>query len=223
MRPDPRARAAVAALALVALLAGCGTFGSHEEPAVARVGLPAADRDTQVAVLLASTLQSLQRLATGTPAEQAEILATSRQAWERAPGGTAQLRYALVLATPGHGARDPERARQLLRALAAQPEALAPVERALAHTELSLLDRELGLQGDNQRLQAELARLEQDQSGAGRRLAAETEENARLRKQLEDAQAKLAAIAALERNLSERRNPSPDKVPPTDKTEVRKK
>jgi len=214
LRPTP---AGLAALAALALLAGCGTFGSKEEPAVARAGLPAADRDTQVAVLLAGTLQTLQRLSTGTPAEQAEIVATARQAWERAPGGSAQLRYALVLATPGHGARDPERSRQLLRTLAAQPESLAPVERALGHTELAQLDRELGLQGDNQRLQAELARLEQDQSGAGRRLAAETEENTRLRKLLEDAQAKLAAIAALERNLSER------KSPPTDKPEVRKK
>ena len=216
MRPDAR-HIGLAALAGFALLAGCGTFGGREEPPAARAGLPAADRDTQVAVLLAGTLQTLQRLASGTPAEQAEIVATARQAWERAPGGSAQLRYALVLATPGHGARDPERSRQLLRTLAAQPESLAPVERALGHTELAQLDRELGLQGDNQRLQAELARLEQDQSGAGRRLAAETEENTRLRKLLEDAQAKLAAIAALERNLSER------KSPPTDKPEVRKK
>jgi hypothetical protein len=224
MQPERRHRIGLplASLAL-ALLAGCGVMGGREEPVAARAGVPAADRDTQVAVLLAGTLQTLQRLSSGTPAEQAEIVATARQAWERAPGGSAQLRYALVLATPGQGARDPERARQLLRALAAQPESLAPVERAIGHTELAQLDRELGLQGDNQRLQAELARVEQEQAGAGRRLAAETEDNNRLRKQLDDAQAKLAAIAALERNLSERKPPATDKTPPTDKTEVRKK
>ncbi len=225
MQPDRRPPIGwpLAGALAFALLTGCGTFGGREEPAPQRAGLPAADRDTQVAVLLAGTLQTLQRLSGGTPAEQAEIVATARQAWERAPGGAAQLRYAMVLATPGHGARDPERARQLLRALAAQPETLAPVERAIGHTELAQLDRELGLQGDNQRLQAELARVEQEQAGAGRRLAAEVEDNNRLRKQLDDAQAKLAAIAALERNLSERKPPANDKAPPNDKTEVRKK
>jgi predicted small lipoprotein YifL len=222
MQPEPHRlapRALLAAMAMLTTLAGCGSFGAREELPPPRAGLPAADRDTQVAVLLAGTLQSLQRLAGGTPAEQAEIVATARQSWERAPGGSAQLRYALVLATPGHGARDPERARQLLRSLAAQPEVLAPVERALAHTELAQLDRELGLQGDNQRLQSELARVEQEQTGAGRKLAAETDENARLRKLLEDAQAKLAAIAALERNLSERKPAPADKST----TEARKK
>jgi hypothetical protein len=40
-----------------------------------------------------------------------------------------------------------------------------------------------------------------------RRLQAETDENARLRKQVEDAQAKLDAIANIERNLTDRKTP----------------
>jgi hypothetical protein len=203
MRPE--LRHASAGLLLLALLGACAALapkGASESP---RVNAPGADRDTQVAVLLAGTLQSLQRLAAGTPAEQAEILASARQGYERAPGGGAQLRYAMVLGTPGHAARDPERARQLLRALAANPEVLAPVERAYMLVELALLDRELGLAGDNQRLQAAVAHAEQEQAAATRRLLAEQEESARLRRLLEDAQAKLAAVATLERNLSERK------------------
>lgn len=210
MRPEPRHAVATAwLLAACALLAGCAGFGPRATSEPPRAVPAGADRDTQVAVLLAGTLQSLQRLVNGPPAEQAEIIANARQAYERAPGGSAQLRYALVLAAPGHPARDPERARQLLRALAAKPEVLAPVERAYTLVQLAVLDRELGLAGDNQRLQAGVARAEQEQAVAARRLQAELEESARLRRLLEDAQAKLAAIAALEKNLSERK-PNPE-------------
>jgi len=206
MQPEARnAATAALLLAVLALLAGCAGFGTREPDQPPHLNPAAADRDTQVAVLLAGTLQSLQRLVNGNPAEQAELVANARQGYERAPGGSAQLRYALVLATPGHATRDPERARQLLRALAAKPEVLAPVERAYVLVQLAVLDRELGLAGDNQRLQAGLAHAEQEQATAGRRLQAELEEDARLRRLLDDAQAKLAAIATLEKTLSERK------------------
>ena len=197
-----------ALLALVVLLAACSNLGAlrpgHEDP---RPSAPTIDRDTQVAVLLAGTIQTLQRLAAGSPAEQAEIVATARQGYERAPGGGAQLRYALALATPGHAARDAERARKLLRDLAAQPETLAPVERALTLFELAQLDRELGLQVDNLRLQSANNRADQERlSAANRKLQAELDDNARLRRLLDEAQAKLDAIANIERNLTERKS-----------------
>jgi hypothetical protein len=168
------------------------------------------DRDTQVAVLLADTIQTLQRLSGGSPAEQAEIVTTAQLAYERGGGGSAQLRYALVLATPGHAGRDAVRARQLLRELAAQPETLAPVERALSLFELAQLDRELGLLGDNERLQANAGHsVDQDRyTAANRRLQAELDENARLRRLLEDTQAKLEALASIERNQPDRKNNS---------------
>ncbi len=155
-------------------------------------------------MLLADTIQSLQRLSAGSPTEQAEIVASARQAYERSAGGSAQLRYALVLATPGQSARDPEHARVLLRELAARPETLAPVERALSLFELSQLDRELGLVSDNERLQAVAGRsVDQDRlTAANRRLQAELDDNAKLRHQLEEAQAKLDTIANIEPNLS---------------------
>lgn len=196
-----------APLAALLLGAGCGGVSSLRDKATElRPSAPTIDRDTQVAVLLAGTIQTLQRLAAGSPAEQAEIVATARQGYERAPGGGAQLRYALALATPGHAARDAERARQLLRDLAAQPETLAPVERALTLFELAQLDRELGLQVDNLRLQSAANRADQEKLAAlTRKLQTEVDDNARLRRALDEAQAKLDAIASIERNLAERK------------------
>jgi len=141
------------------------------------------------------------------PAEQAELLADARAAYERTPQGSAQLRYALLLATPGHPARDPVRAQTLLRDLASVPEAMVPIERAVTLVELAQLDRELGLAAENQRLQSEATHDDHERIVAmQRRLQAEIDENSKLRKQVEDAQAKLDAIAKIERNAGERRS-----------------
>jgi hypothetical protein len=193
--------ACVSAICLL-LAVGCGGGALlHADRSGSQTG-PVYDRDTQVAVLLADTIQTLQRLSSGNPAEQAEIVTNAQQAYERGRGGNAQLRYALVLATPGHAGRDAPRARQLLRELAAQPETLAPVERALSLFELAQLDRELGLLGDNQRLQASAGRsVDQDRyANVNRRLQTELDDNTRLRRQLEETQAKLEALANIERN-----------------------
>ena len=194
-------------LAVLTLAYGCSTLsGLNPSRHPKRPEMPSIDRDMQVAAVLADTIQTLQRLAAGSPAEQAEIVTAARQAYERSPGGGAQLRYALTLATLGHASRDAGRARQLLRELAAQPETLAPVERAVTLLELAQLDRELGLVGDNERLQA-LALSDADQehlAAANRRLQSTLDENARLRHQVEDLQAKLDAVVNIERNLTER-------------------
>lgn len=167
------------------------------------------DHDAAAAVLMGSTFQNMQRLSQAPAAEQAELLAAARAGFERSPQGGAQLRYALMLATPGHPGRDAPRAQILLRQLVAQPETLVPIERAVALVELAQLDRELGLKSDNDRLQSEAQRSDHERvmAAAQRKLQAEIDENAKLRKQLEDAQAKLAAIANIERNLTDRKNP----------------
>src|SRR5665213_2201640 len=89
------------------------------------------DRDTVAAVVMANTFQSMQHLVQAAPAEQAEIVAAARESYERSPQSGAKLRHALLLATPGHPARDPLMAQKLLRELTAQPEALLPLERAV--------------------------------------------------------------------------------------------
>jgi hypothetical protein len=205
MLPDLRT-IKLATLACLLALTACAGMGVRRDTAASSTATAApVDRDTSVALLLANTLQNLQRLAQAGTAEQAEILAAAKQAYEKAPLGSAQLRYALALAIPGPVSRDPEKARSLLRELSAQPEALAPVERALMLIEMSQLERELGLNADNRRLQSDAVRGERDrQAVANRRLQAEIDENAKLHKQLEAALAKLDAIALMERNLSDR-------------------
>jgi hypothetical protein len=195
-------------LLLAVLLCGCNALPRREAPPPPQrsEGL-AEDRDTTAAVLLGSTFQTMQRLVQSAPAEQAEILSSARDAYARSPQGGAQLRYALLLATIGHPGRDPLMAQTLLRELAARPETLVPVERAVALVELAQLDRELGLTADNDRLQNDALRTDRDRIAAmQRRLQAEADENAKLRRQLEDAQAKLDAIANIERNLTDRKN-----------------
>ena len=209
MRPRTLEIACVAAICLLTV-AACGGISSLHADRNKGEARPAYDRDTQVAVLLADTIQMLQRLSGGSPAEQAEIVTNAQKAYERGAGGSAQLRYAMVLATPGHAGRDATRARQLLRELAAQPETLAPVERALSLFELAQLDRELGLLGDNERLQANAGHSVDAEryANVNRRLQAELDDNARLRRLLEETQAKLEALANIERNLPERKSNS---------------
>jgi hypothetical protein len=213
MRPSaadsvPLLRALPLALGL-ALVGACSNFESLRPPPPAqRSDNPAEDRDSFDAVLMASTFQGMQHLAQSGPAEQAEIVATAREAYERSPQGSSKLRYALLLATPGHPARNPALAQKLLRELAAQPESLQPPERAVALVELAQLNGEIELRGENERLtQSGDLRAERERSAATlHRLQAEMDENAKLRKQLEDAQAKLDAIANIERNLTQRKS-----------------
>jgi len=195
-----------AALAAVLALAGCSIVPQRPAPPPPPADTPSNDRDLAAAVLMANTFQTMLRLTQAAPAEQAEIVSAARDAYQDSPRGETQLRYALLLATPGHPARDVKTAQMLLRELAAQPEELVPIERAVVLVELAQLDRESDLQADNQELQSSALRTDEERSAADqRRLQAETEENVRLRRELETAQAKLDAIATIERNLTERR------------------
>jgi hypothetical protein len=204
MRPSGRLFIAVS----LAGLGACANIEAiHSPPPPPGNESAPEDRDTIAAVLMGSTFQSMQRLAQAAPAEQAEILAAAREAYVRSPQGEAQLRYALMLATPGHPARDPVMAQRLLRELAARPEALLPLERAVTLIELAEIDSELGLKAENERLQSDEQRTDREHIAlAQRRLQTELDENTRLRKQLEDAQAKLDAIAKIERNLTQRKS-----------------
>jgi hypothetical protein len=197
------------------LLSGCsGITATHAPAPTQRNESIAEDRDAAAAVLVGSTFQNMQRLSLAPPAEQAEILSAARASFERAPQGGVQLRYALLLAAPSHPGRDLALAQTLLRQLAAQPETLVPIERAAALIELAQIDRELSLKAENDRLQSDAQRGDRDRNAANqRRLQAEIDENAKLRKQLEDAQAKLDAIANIERNLTNRKTPSEGRTP----------
>jgi hypothetical protein len=198
-----------ACLLLGLLLGGCAAApATNPAPSAARSEAGGEDRDAAAAVLMGNTFQSMQRLSSVPPAEQAEILSAARASFERTPQGGVQLRYALLLCAPNHLGRDLTLAQTLLRQLVAQPETLVPIERAVALIELAQIEREMSLKADNDRMQLDAQRSDRDRNTATqRRLQAEVDENARLRKQVEDAQAKLDAIANIERNLTDRKTP----------------
>jgi len=148
----------------------------------------------------------LQRLVQGQPSEQAELVASAQRDYDTAPTPSHTLKLALVLGTPGHPATSLTRAQGLLRELMANPETLLPGERALAFLTLSQIDDHLTLESENLRLQAEAVRADRERmANANHRLQTEMDENARLRKELDEARAKLDAIANIERSLNERK------------------
>jgi hypothetical protein len=189
---------------LVALaLSGCtDLMGSQRPPPPP----PAVPPSAAASTLLGEYLVLLQKLVQGPPATQAEIVASAQHDYDIAPTPSHQLKLALILGTPGHPATDLRRAQGLLRELMANPEMLLPGERALAFLELSQIDDHLTLETENLSLQAEAVRADRERvANANHRLQAELDENARLRKELEEARAKLDAIANIERSLNERK------------------
>ena len=208
-RRMPRALTCVGLACL--LLAGCDSMSQLQKPRPADTASAAV---SESAILLTGHIETLQQLIQGNPAEQAEILSTLRVAYEQGHQAPAAFRYALALAAPGHPGRNPVLAQRLLREVLATPERLAPVERGLSLIELQRMDAELRLTEENLRLADDLQReRSRDRTPtvtavATKRLQAEIDENAKLRRALDEAHAKLDAIANIERNSTERKTPT---------------
>jgi hypothetical protein len=201
--------AAMAAGVAVAV-AGCGATLPLKRPRDSQT-LPSIDRNSTEATVIAAYLDTCLKVARGTPAEQAEVLATTSNDYSAAPTPSRVLRYAMVLSTPGHAGSDPVVAQRLLREVLASPETLLPAERALAFLQLQQVERQQSLQADVRRLQTAAERNANDRiAQLTRRLTTESEENTRLKKALADAQAKLDAIANIEGSSNNRRTPTPE-------------
>jgi len=210
MRPD------FTAILLATLLAGCTTLPGPREPAPD----PVAASEVIQAAQLRNHLLALLTLVTGTPTDQAEVVAAARQGFEGARQGPAALHFGLVLTAPVHPARDPEFGLQLLREALARPELLSVAEHALAAVEMERVTAELRLGAENQRLVSELQQQERERTRTApsaaattRQLQAAQEENARLRRELQDAREKLDAIAEFERRQADRPPPSEGRNP----------
>jgi hypothetical protein len=190
------------------LLAGCGASLPLKRDSQT---LPAIDRNSTEASLVAGYLEICMKVARGTPAEQAEVLASAHNDYSAAPTPSRVLRYAMVLSTPGHAGSDPVVAQRLLREVLASPETLLPAERALASLQLQQVERQQSLQADVRRLQQAAERNANEKiAQLTRNLKAESDEVTRLRKALADAQAKLDAIANIEGSSNNRRTPTPE-------------
>ena len=158
---------------------------------------------------IAPLLQMMSSLPQGDPARQAELFQSAKDAAELTPTTSNKLRFALALATPGYSGSDPVAAQRQLSELLARPETLLSAERLLALVELKEVEQRLILQAENKRLrdgdEAQLGDSRDKLLALNRRLAAESDENARLRKALDEARAKLEAVTHIERSINDRK------------------
>jgi hypothetical protein len=168
----------VAGVLLAVALSGCGAFGSPK-PAVQAV----PDGPPQDSGAIAPLLDMMSNLPTGDPARQAELFQSAKDAAELSPTTSNRLKYALALATPGYSDADPVAAQR-------QKE----------------VEQRLILQAENKRMRVDTPPDSHDKLQAiNRRLQAESDENAKLRKALDEARAKLEAVTHIEqRSINDR-------------------
>jgi hypothetical protein len=153
-------------------------------------------------------LDVMNGLSATDPARQADLFYEVEREYTRAPTTASTLRYAVALVTPGHPASSPSEGKRLLETLLATPERLTQDERALASVLLHETDVRLKLEAENRRLLATLDDRSRSQAHSDKRIQAQIEENARLRRALAEAQQKLDAIKEIERSIIER-SPTP--------------
>jgi hypothetical protein len=191
--PHSRRRLTLVALLIIGM-SGCAAFGRPKTPAPAEPAGPPQD-----AAAIAPLLEMMSSLPQGDPARQAEVFQSAKDAAELTPTTSNKLRYALALATPGYSGSDPVAAQRQLSELLVRPETLLPVERLLATVELKEVEQTLVLQAENKRMREEAPHDSHEKLQAiNRRLQAESDDNAKLRKALDEARAKLEAVTHIE-------------------------
>jgi len=192
-----------AACAFAIGVAGCSLLGGTQT--IPKAAPPPADRPQADLTAVTPALELMRALPSADPARQAELFQSTKDAATLAPTTSNKLKYALALAAPGHVGSDPVAAQRQLAQLLATPETLLLVERLLAMVELQEVEQRLILQEENKQLREEAPRESREKLLAlNRRLTAESDENARLRKALDEAQAKLEAVTHIERSINDR-------------------
>ncbi len=185
------------------LTAGCSLL--EDWPAKGGQNATQSTGSLPEAELLFGYLDTLERLEQGSQSAQAELVEEVGRAAVSDPTTSNLLRYAIVLAAPGHVGSDPETARVKLGELLAVKERMLPSESALASLMYRDVNARLALERENALLQDSRATAsDQKARDLRRQLESQRSENTRLRQQLEEALAKLEAVAALERSLAER-------------------
>ena len=187
-----------------ALLAGCAQtkswmddFGksdrdSSQSSGSEVLGAPPAD----------DYLNDLADIASGDPARQAEIYEDARARAQLTPNPSTRLRYALVLAAPGHPESNPQEAQSMLREILTQAPLMTQAEIDLAQISLTSVEQQIVLESENRRLRNASDRAQRTQERAvSQRLATVEAENRRLRDELTDAEQKLKAITSIEQSI----------------------
>ena len=195
------ARQLVAITMVMALLSGCAQTKDFFS-GMSRSETPPGDPGILGAPEIDYYLEEMRLLASNDPAAQAEIFADAEAGAQLTPGPQTNLRFALVLATPGHPESDAGRAASMLREVLAAPELLTQAEIALASVALASAEELYAAQTEVQQLRLAASRASQArQTAAGQRLSALEAENRRLSEQLRDAEEKLEAITTIERSI----------------------
>ncbi|NOX69227.1 MAG: hypothetical protein GXP15_08580 [Gammaproteobacteria bacterium] len=201
LRKTRRNAKAMTMVVLIALTAGCAQTsdwlkGRRTAKAVDPIILGAPEAE--------SYLSELYELVNGDPFTQVEIFSDAKSAATLTPDPSSQLRYALVLAAPGHAESNPQEAQSLFRQLLSRTELLTPAEIALATIHLKDVEERLVLDAETRRLRAENTRAATtEQRAIAQRMSTVETENRRLRQQLSDAEQKLEAITLIERSIRE--------------------
>jgi len=193
-------------LACLAIVAGCTLSNPFRRaPTAPDPAQVSAQADAAALRTLVATLALLQ---TDSPARQAEAVAETKRQAEGDATVAARLRYAALLAVPGHGASDPVAARRQLSEILARPEWLSPSERVLATLLLDDVNDRLILNAEIRRLNDESESRDREKIAAlAKRVQSEGEENSRLRRALEEARRKLEAVTQVERSMLGRGTP----------------
>ena len=187
-------------LAVLAVMSGCESSDSWLKKWT--------DSDKEAIILGApganEYLHEIYKLAGGDPATQAEIYADAEAAATLTPRTSTELRYALVVATPGHSESDSAKGQSLLRDVLAQKEMMNSAEIELATIYLRNVEARYVLETEAQRLRGESSRAATTEEAAiAQRIARVETENRQLRESLADAEAKLEAITSIERSIRE--------------------
>ena len=194
-----------AVLGSTASLASCGLTDHLDrttDPQPTRTIVQTADSPIRI------YLDTMNELGSGDPARQADLFYEVEREFTRAPTTMSTLRYAVALVTPGHPASKPAEGKRLLETLLATPERMTQEERSLAAVVLREAETRLKLDAENRRLLATLDDRSRSQANSDKRVQAQVDENARLRRALAEAQQKLDAIKEIERSIIER-SPTP--------------
>lgn len=134
-------------------------------------------------------------------AMQSEQLAAAESAYQHGHSPRDTLRLALLLGIPSTPSTDMPRAQRLLSGLVQDPtDQLLPSEHTLAQLALTFIANRLTVKAESRTLQtADAAKISQLKA----QLDAVTDQDVALKRQLEQARAKLAAIANIEKSLNE--------------------
>lgn len=202
-------RISITAVALALVVSGCTQskqwLGDH--------GMPGFDETPPVEVVTVTTdtiIAELGDLIHGDAALQALIYNNAKAAAKENPLPAVKLRYALIVATPGHVEFDPKDARKALENILAVPSALTAAEANLATAYLAEINNLIELKSDLRALhKSQLAERDEAYAKVTTRLTKTEEENARLKKLLREAEQKLEAITSIERSMRERTDKEP--------------